>query len=262
MESVETRPVSLPAEICGCRIDRILSENSTYLAAGPGGRPVVLKVADPDCLLRGSLHPSVRDRLSRVRELAHPNVANLFGVEREGDVAYSMWEYVEGHPFDLYVSANRTPREVATLARELALAVDLLHLQGIVHGALIGNNVIISPCGTLRLTHISPLLYTDCSVDIECLWDLLDDAAAALGERGLPLAAVVRESRENKTSLRQLAGRLSTLVDNREGRKAPGQNADPGFGRGAGHTSGRRWWRNRASPAPAVGRGGRSKAAG
>ena len=109
-------------------------------------------------MLRGSLHPSVRDRLTRVRELAHGSVANLFGVEREGDVAYLMWEYVEGIPFDLFAGANRAPHETAMAARELVMAVDLLHMQGIVHGALIGSNVIIVPAGGVRLTHISPLL--------------------------------------------------------------------------------------------------------
>ena len=39
---------------------------------------------DHDCLLRGQLHPSIRERLSRVRELAHGGVANLYGVGRDG----------------------------------------------------------------------------------------------------------------------------------------------------------------------------------
>jgi hypothetical protein len=218
MENTETIRVSLPMEICGCFVDRVLTEDHTFLAVGPGGRNVVLKAIDPDCLLRGTLHPSVRDRLSRVRELAHGSIANLFGVEREGDVAYLIWEYVEGFPFDIS-AANRTPRELAVAARELVMAVDLLHMQGIVHGALIGSNVIVSPAGGVRLTHISPLLYCDPGVDLECIWNLLANAAEQLGDRGMALALVVTEGREGKITLRQLATRLGALIDTRDAQK-------------------------------------------
>ena len=213
MHNTEANSVSLPVEICGCCIDRVLTDDRSFLAVGPGGRNVVLKTIDPDCLLRGSLHPSVRDRLSRVRELANASVANLFGVERDGDVAYLMWEYVEGLPFDVYAAANCTPRDMAVAARELVMAVDLLHMQGIVHGALIGSNVIVLPGGGVRLTHVSPLLYTDPSVDIECIWNLLEYAAEQLGEQGEPLTAIVVEGRQGTMTLRQLATRDSAAAD-------------------------------------------------
>ncbi len=227
MVDTETLLVSLQAEICGFRIDRVLAENQSWLATGPGGRPMVLKVIDPDCLVYGSLHPGVRDRLSRVRELAHPSVANLFGVEREGDQAYLMWEYVPGHALDFYAGANRTPRDVATAARELVLAVDLLHMQGIVHGALIPGNVIVSNDGTVRLTHISPLLFTDPAVDIECVWNLLECAAEQLGERGQALTDVVSRGRAANATLRQLASRLNALIDARDARKTVDRDAEP-----------------------------------
>lgn len=226
MDNTETMQVSLPIEICGCCIDRVLTPDHTFLALGPGGRNVVLKTIDPDCLLRGALHPSVRDRLSRVRELAHGSIANLFGVEREGDAAYLIWEYVEGITFDLY-AANRTPRELAVAARELVMAVDLLHMQGIVHGALIGSNVIVTPGGGVRLTHISPLLYSDPGVDLECIWNLLADAADQLGDHGTALAAIVAEAREGRTTLRQLATRLGALIDTRDARKGAEPEASP-----------------------------------
>lgn len=215
MVDTEATTVSLPAEVCGCVVDRALSDNQSFLAVGPGGRNVVLKAIDPDCMLRGSLHPSVRDRLSRVRELAHSRVANLFGVEREDGIAYLMWEYVEGIPFDEFAAGNRTPREITSAARELVLAVDLLHMQGIIHGALIGSNVIVTPGGGVRLTHISPLIYTEPSADIDCLWDLISNAADQLGEPGAALAALVAEAREQHWTLRQLSGRLGAMIDSR-----------------------------------------------
>src|SRR5687768_14870679 len=66
---------------------RELTPHTTY-PADRAGRRVVLKRLEDDCLLEGELHPLIRDRLSRVRELAHVGVANLLAVELDGDAAY------------------------------------------------------------------------------------------------------------------------------------------------------------------------------
>ena len=218
--SVET---TTPSELCGYPVDSALSDtNPTYLAIGPGGRGVVLKKLDDDCLLRGQLHPSIRERLGRVRELAHGGVANLYGVGREGDGetagAWVIWEYLEGQPFSEYAAApNRTVRDVAMAGRELALAVDLLHMQGIVHGALAGGgNVIVSPAGAVRLTHVSPLLYADPAVDIEAVVHLLESCVAARGEGHSSLGRLLAQVRAEKLPLRPLAARLAALIESRE----------------------------------------------
>jgi hypothetical protein len=220
MASVEAAPISVPVEICGYPVDRALSaEHPSYLAIGPGGRGVALKKMDPECLLNGTLHPTVRDRLNRIRELAHPGVANLFGVGREGNDAYLIWEFVDGVPFEAYVAdVRRTPRELATLARELILAVDLLHVQGIVHGALIGNNVIIAPGSSVRLTHVSPLLYHDPAVDVECLLNLLDQIAGNREEHAASFAHLLAEARHGRIGLRQLATGMAALPEPRDAR--------------------------------------------
>ena len=219
-DPVET---SAPSEICGYAVDSALSDsNPTYLAIGPGGRGVVLKKLEDDCLLRGQLHPSIRERLGRVRELAHGGVANLYGVGREGDGeaagAWVIWEYVEGRPFSAYAAApNRTLRDVAMAGRELALAVDLLHMQGIVHGALAGGgNVIVSPTASVRLTHVSPLLYMDTAVDVEAVVHLLQSSVAARGEADSPLGRLLAGARAEKLALRPLAARLAALIESRE----------------------------------------------
>ena len=217
MADTPTTAAVEPGEVCGCPIVSILSEeNRTYLAIGPGGRGVVLKKLDSDCLIAGALHPAVRDRLGHARGLAHPGVANLFGVERDGADAYLMWEYVEGVPFLEYVSSpERSPREVASLARELILTVDLLHMQGIVHGALISGNVIVTPGGTVRLTHVSPLLYTQPSVDADCLISILEQAVEARNEQGSPMARLLAEVRSRPSDLRALGTKLANLIEPR-----------------------------------------------
>src|SRR5205814_4346688 len=108
---------------------------SAIKARDSRGRHVVLKPLPGDCLLKGQLHPNVKDRLNRVRELALTSVANLYGVERLGEAQenpFLVWEYVAGVAFDeAATDRRRTQRELAKLMRELVLAVDSLHAMGL-----------------------------------------------------------------------------------------------------------------------------------
>jgi hypothetical protein len=182
---------------------------------------------EDDCLLKGQLHPAVRERLGRVREIAHGGVANLFGVERDAGAAWLVWEYVEGKPFDAYAAeAERSLRELASAGREMALALDLLHMQGIVHGAVHGGNVIVSPGGAVRLTHISPLLYTDPAQDAEAVAALLESAVALRGGENSSLGWLLARARDERLGLRALAARLAALIESRELEDAGGANVD------------------------------------
>jgi hypothetical protein len=185
----------------GYRIEQELNPTQTYLATASNGRRVVLKRLDEDCLLKGQLHPLIRDRLARVRELAHLGVANLCAVERCGEFAFMVWEYVEGQTLADYIAAHGgkcgIPR---ALGYELAVCVESLHALGIVHGAVHDRNIIITPSGAIRLTHVSPLLYNDLSVDVEATlyW---------LGEMGCQ--AALEEIPAESPPLRDVAAHLA-----------------------------------------------------
>src|SRR5262245_64692615 len=93
-----------------------LHPDKSFLALDGRNRKVVLKMLPADCLLEGQLNPNIADRLRRVREIAMTSVANLRGVERDGDQAFLVWEFIDGEPFDGY-AAN--PRKTASQAHEL-----------------------------------------------------------------------------------------------------------------------------------------------
>jgi hypothetical protein len=219
MQQPDSPQPESPAELCGYPVDSALSpECKSFLAIGPGGRGVVLKKVADDCLLGDTLHPSIRERLGRVRELAHGGVANLFGVEREGRDAWLVWEYLEGQTLDAHLSVpGRGEREAAVAGRELALAVDLLHMQGIVHGAVHAGNVIVSPVGAVKLTHVSPLLYDDPAADVDGVITLLESVAAkAAGAGPAPAAALPRllaRARAEGLGLRGLAVQLGEFIE-------------------------------------------------
>src|SRR5688500_13764599 len=121
----ESPSISQPEQIAGYHVRAELSAGRTFLADGHGRR-VVLKLLESDCLLGEQLHPMIHDRLSRVRELAHAGVANLLGVEADGEQAYLVWEYVEGAPLsEVMVSFDDRRRDA--VARELVSHVETLH---------------------------------------------------------------------------------------------------------------------------------------
>jgi hypothetical protein len=146
------------------------------------------KQLDPDCLLEGDLHPSIRLRLERVRELPVKGVANLRGVERVGQDVFALWERVEGRTLQ-DVAATAGPEQIARILREAALIVSAMHGAGIVHGAVHVRNIIIDDTGGVKLTHVSPLLFEDEQVDRDALADLrtrfgADGTPTAGGHRG------------------------------------------------------------------------------
>lgn len=234
----------LSAEICGYPIDSVLNSSQSdeadfmgpsYLAIGPGGRGIVLKPLETDCLLKNRLHPSIKERLSRVRELALAGVANLYGVERDAagggesspPGAWLIWEYVQGRSLDGYsADAGCAPRKLALVARELVLTVESLHRQGIVHGAIRATNIIVDAHGAVRLTHVSPLLYSDPGDDVWGILHTLLEIVRLRGEEKTPLGRVLSDvdaslsadgpAPASEAVLRLLATRLAGVIDARD----------------------------------------------
>ena len=168
------------------------------------GRPVVLKRLDEDCMLDGQLHPSIRLRLERVRELPVKCVANLLGVGRDdAGVANLVWEFVPGKPL-----ADARPADWTRMSREVVLAVQSLNAAGIVHGAIHARNVIMDEASEVRLTHVSPLLYSDPDNDAADTVAMLD---ALLHEQApdTPLAATLADMSTRIVTLEELYMRLN-----------------------------------------------------
>jgi hypothetical protein len=150
-----------PGRLGEFEILRELTAGQSWSAVDGAGQQVVLKRLATDCLLGGGLHPHVRDRLMRVRELAHPGVANLIGVEGTELGSMLVWEFVPGRTLEETAGELKSQRELSRLAEEVLLSVQSLHGLGIVHGSLHGRNILIDARRAVKLTHVSPLLYDD-----------------------------------------------------------------------------------------------------
>jgi hypothetical protein len=193
----------------GYRIVRGLDAPRSYLADA-GGRQVVLKMLDADCLLGDHLHPAVRDRLARVRELPHVGVADLLGVQRDWPFTFMVWEYVEGLPLAQWAGSAQ---ELPWLARELTLGLRGLHARGLVHGSLHEHNVIFTPAGRLRLTHVSPYLYHEISDDAGPLLELLRGLAARAGQGAEAFSQLLDRAAADAQPIAYLSSHLASLAD-------------------------------------------------
>lgn len=156
--------------------------------AGSSLSRTVRKRLDDDCLLGDELHPSIAERLNRVRELPVQAVANLQSVDRDEQGVWLVWQFVEGCNFNEYRAQEHSPEELRRVIREARLALAAMHAHGLVHGAVHERNIIIEPNGRVRLTHVSPLLYDDPKFDFAVL-ELI--AGSSMPEK--PQAVVERE---------------------------------------------------------------------
>ncbi len=146
-------------------VERELTAGQTWLVRDRAGRRFVQKRLPEDCLKAGQLHPSVRLRLTRLRELPLACFVNLIGVQRDERRGIVMvCSYVEGSTFEALSVIDQV-----RLARALEHAVAGMHLLGMVHGAIHGRNVIVDDAGKLWLIDPSPLLHDDPSVDLRAV---------------------------------------------------------------------------------------------
>ena len=164
----------------------------TLRAIDVSGNRVILKTLDDACLQHGRLHPNVKERLARIRELPVRDLAMLHGVEIVDGQPVLVWDDLPGETLAQFVSHARPPG----LGRDVSLLVDALHGHGIVHGAIHARNVIVDSTGRPRLTHLSPLLHYEPEVDRIELAKMLDELG--LAEPPTAAAMAVERSRSSQ----------------------------------------------------------------
>lgn len=166
-------------------VRRELKPGTTWLVTDDTPRRLVLKRLPEDCLRQGRLHPAVRDRLARFRELPLVTFAALIGVERWGEHVVTVSEFVDGVPLDAVPTQDRA-RHYKAIRHSIAA----LHQLGLVHGQLHGANVLIDSAGAVRVIDPSPLLHDDPADDLAAL-DRLDPreavAATAAADEDAPI---------------------------------------------------------------------------
>ncbi|MEV2197492.1 SAV_2336 N-terminal domain-related protein [Streptomyces phaeochromogenes] len=164
--------------------------------------------------IRPEQHEHFLDTARVLAGVRHANVMDVrdFGVEN--DMAYLVTEFVEGATL---AESSRLPfTALISAVRQIALGLAALHEQGVAHGRLSPQSLLMSPDGTVRITHFE--LVRDRgngeSRDLEDLGHLLE----SLGTEEAP-----EELREFERAFRsRLAGAVRLLLspDTDEQRRA------------------------------------------
>jgi serine/threonine-protein kinase len=84
--------------------------------------------------------------------LNHPNVAQIFGVDQQGDTCFLVLELVEGESLDERLKRGPLPLEEALLVcRQIAEGLEAAHEAGVIHRDLKPANVRLTPGGKVKV---------------------------------------------------------------------------------------------------------------
>jgi serine/threonine protein kinase len=89
-----------------------------------------------------------------VARLNHPNIVTVYDFGEEGDIAYFVMEFIQGHELKEYLDSDvqfALPKSLGYMI-ELLNALDYAHSQGIVHRDIKPANIMIDSAGRLKLT--------------------------------------------------------------------------------------------------------------
>ncbi len=134
---------------------------------GRGGYSVVYRARDrrisADVAIKLLVPPPAAARLARerlrrevqvVRRLQHPSIVAVYDVADAGPWSFVVMEYVAGPDLAVRVQQRGAldTAAVAQLGRDVAAALEVAHVHGILHRDVKPQNVLLSPDGRARLT--------------------------------------------------------------------------------------------------------------
>lgn len=134
-------------------VERCLGQGASgtvYLARGPSGEPVALKVLE---VLGRASRRRIDTELEVLSRLDHPLVVRLLERGELRGRIYLVMEFIPGDPLDKLLERDgpMPPRRAVELAEALARALAHCHRTGVLHRDLKPSNVVVDPTGQPRL---------------------------------------------------------------------------------------------------------------
>ena len=121
-------------------------------------RRVAIKTIIKSAMADASQAADYSERFMReaqaVAKLNHPGIVTVYDFGEEGEVAYFVMEYIQGHELKEYLdsSAKFSLQKSIGLMIDLLGALDYAHSQGIVHRDIKPANIMLDQSGRLKLT--------------------------------------------------------------------------------------------------------------
>lgn len=86
--------------------------------------------------------------------LSHPNIVNVYDVGTDGDVHYIVMELVNGITLKQYIQNKATylsTQEIVQITKQIAMALDHAHSNGIIHRDIKPHNILITDDGLIKV---------------------------------------------------------------------------------------------------------------
>lgn len=106
------------------------------------GRDVVVKLIE---------EPVGVDRLDALNELHHANIAETFGMGKQGGLVLAVTEYLEEGPLTELLEMEHSPRRQVAWLAGIISALREAERNGLHHGNLHPNNILMAPGSTVKV---------------------------------------------------------------------------------------------------------------
>ncbi|MBN1238089.1 MAG: protein kinase [Gammaproteobacteria bacterium] len=120
---------------------------------------------------------------STVQSLSHPNVVELYDLDRHGDVHFVVMEWVDGESLrnvlDCLAPEPLSEEDAVRVVRGVGEALSHAHARGIAHGDVRADNIIVNEQGDVKLLLASACLARSAPFSVEPRDDVLALAALA-----------------------------------------------------------------------------------
>ncbi len=116
-------------------------------------RPVAIKVLRPQYAADPEVVTRFEYEARAVAKLRHPNIVEVYDVGDDNGLRYIVEELIEGQSLRQIIdSQGPLPiQQAVDYARQMCLALQAAHRQGIVHRDVKPQNVLVTPEGTLKM---------------------------------------------------------------------------------------------------------------
>src|SRR2546427_6853288 len=116
------------------------------------GRDVALKVLPSGALSDDAARERFRREALALSRLNHPHIATIYDLDRQDGVDFLVMEYIAGRTVAQMIAERLLAEsEAATIGCQIAEALEEAHEQGIIHGDLTSENVIVTPKGWVKV---------------------------------------------------------------------------------------------------------------
>ncbi len=136
-------------------------------------RDVAVKIFPPGVQIDDMARRRFRKEALALAKLNHPNIAAVYDVGEQDGTDYLVMEYVAGRPLSERLKSGGLPvKEAASLAEDVAKALEEAHEQGIVHRDLKPGNIIITAKGHAKVLDfgLAKLLTPEGAKDATLSW--------------------------------------------------------------------------------------------